>query len=292
MRTADEGRGEMHISRRTVFFGSLFAPAVLRAQENTENIIRTIEQRHGGRLGVSILNTQTGRRLDYRAEERFALCSTFKFLAVALALKRVDDQQDRLDRHISFSKNSLVPYSPITEKHTDDGMTLADICEAALTMSDNTAGNLILESFGGPGAVTAYARSIGDPVTRLDRNETSLNEAKPGDPRDTTSPSVMLQNLEKIVLADALSKPSREQLVTWLVSNKTGDKRLRAGLPENWRVGDKTGSGDNGSTDDIAVIWPSGRAPVIVAAYFTESTAPAETRNSILAEVGRAAASV
>jgi beta-lactamase class A len=254
--------------------------------------LAAIEQRYGGRLGVSIINTQNGNRLSHRSEERFPLCSTFKLLAVALVLKRVDDRQDSLDRRIVYSKESLVTYSPVTEKHVEDGMTLSELCEAALTLSDNTAGNLILETFGGPAALTAYARSIGDAHSRLDRNETSLNEATPGDPRDTTTPSAMLHNLDKIVLGDALSRTSRDQLIRWFVANRTGDKRLRAGLPKDWRVGDKTGSGSNGTANDIAVVWPKDRAPLLISAYYTQSVATAEERNSVLAEVGRIAAAV
>src|ERR1051326_5728822 len=155
------------------------------------------------------------------------MCSTFKLLAAAAVLKRVDQGQEKLDRRIVFAAKDLVTYSPITEKHVDDGMTLAEICEAAVTVSDNTAGNLILTSLGGPKGITNFARSLGDSMTRLDRFETELNEALPNDPRDTTTPLAMLGNVQKLVLGDALSPSSKEQLTQWLLGNKTGDTRLR-----------------------------------------------------------------
>jgi beta-lactamase class A len=159
-----------------------------------------------------------------------------------------------------------------------------------MTYSDNTAGNLILSSIGGPQGLTAFARSIGDNVTRLDRDEPTLNEAVPGDPRDTTSPSAMLKNIEKLVLGDVLSVASKEQLTKWLVGNKTGGARLRAGLPKDWRCGDKTGSGERGTTNDVGMVWPPSGKPVAVTIYLTETSAPPEKRNATLAAVGRAIA--
>jgi beta-lactamase class A len=171
-------------------------------------------------------------------------------------------------------------------------MTVGDICDAAITLSDNTAGNLMLDSFGGPAGLTGYMRSLGDSVSRLDRRETELNEAIPGDPRDTTTPLAMLDILHKTVLGNALSVSSREQLTAWLIANKTGDKRLRAGVPKGWRVGDKTGTGGNNATNDVGVIWPPGRAPLIVAAYYVEARGSDDERNAVLAEVGRLATAV
>jgi beta-lactamase class A len=187
----------------------------------------------------------------------------------------------------------LVTYSPVTEKHAGgDGLTVGELCDAAVTLSDNTAGNLLLGSFGGPAGLTAFMRSLGDGVSRLDRWETELNEAAPGDPRDTTTPLAMLGLLREAVLGNALSAPSRARLAAWLVANKTGDERLRAGVPAGWPVGDKTGTGENNATNDIAVIWPPGRAPIVVAAYYAEARAPAEERNAVLAEVGQLATAV
>jgi len=247
-----------------------------------------LERRHGGRLGVCVIDVGTGRRFEHRAAERFAMCSTFKVLAAALVLTRVDRGEERLDRRIVYAKERVVAYSPETEKHAgEEGMTLGEICKAGLTLSDNTAANLILESFGGPPALTRFARSLGDGVTRLDRIETILNEATPGDPRDTTSPAAMAEDLRKILLGDILSASSRDQLAGWMIANKTGDKRLRAGVPPGWPVGDKTGSGDHAATNDIAIIWPPGRQPIIAAVYFAESPEPAEARNAIFADIAR-----
>lgn len=280
------------ITRRTALAGSLLALPTLAgraAAQDASARLADLERRHGGRLGVAILDTQTGRRIEHRAGERFAMCSTFKAVAAALVLARVDRGEERLDRRVIFAKTDLVRWSPATEKHVGTGMTMADICEAAITLSDNTAGNLMLESFGGPAAFTAYARSLGDFTTRLDRIETALNEATPGDPRDTTSPAAMLGTMHNLLLGEALSGRSREQLIAWLVANKTGDRRIRAALPRDWRVGDKTGTGDNGAANDIAILWPPGRGPVLVAAYYAEAKATDEQRNAVLAEVGRMA---
>ncbi|MBX6742554.1 MAG: class A beta-lactamase [Acetobacteraceae bacterium] len=284
--------------RRVLAAPILAAPSLLSFRDaratagaDAAGRLAELEGRSGGRLGVAVLDTATGRRIGHRADERFPMCSTFKFLAVGFVLARVDRGQEGLDRRVTFTDRDLVTWSPVTQHRTGAaGMTIAELCEAALTLSDNTAGNLLLASFGGPAGLTAYARSLGDDVTRLDRFETALNEAIPGDPRDTTTPAAMLENLRRLVLGDALSGPSREQLTAWLLANRTGDKRLRAGVPKDWRVGDKTGSGDNGATNDIGVFWPPGRAPIIVTAYLAETPVPDEDRNAVLAEVGRIAA--
>ena len=257
--------------------------------EKLERDVAALEKEHGGRLGVAVLDSASGRRAAFRGDERFPMCSTFKVLAVAATLARVDSGKDELERCIRFEARDLVTYSPITKEHAGgDGMSLAELCEAAITVSDNSAANLLLANLGGPQGVTAYARSLGDTLTRLDRIEPDLNEAVPGDPRDTTSPAVMVANLRALTTASALSPASREHLVNWLVGNKTGGTRLRAGLPRNWRVGDKTGSGERGTANDVAVIWPSAnRAPVFVAAYLTGSPEDGEQRDATLAAVGR-----
>jgi len=288
------------ISRRTLLTGSMLAGTALSTTRGLaagwdtalQSAIATLEHRHGGRLGVAVLNTYGGKIVSHRGDELFPLCSTFKCLAAALVLSRVDANQENLSRKITYKKEDVVANSPTTEKHVGAGLTMAEICEAAITLSDNTAGNLMLDSFGGPAALTKYMRSLGDNVTRLDRRETALNEAVPGDPRDTTSPVAMLETLRKIVLGNALSDGSRDQLTAWLVANKTGGKRLRAGLPEGWKVGDKTGSGDNNTANDVAVLWPQSRAPVIVTAYYTGSKAGDDERNTVLADVGRFAAAL
>jgi beta-lactamase class A len=284
------------ITRRAALAGSLLALPTLAAPrvtaatpgENVSARLADLEGANGGRLGVAVLDVATGARSGHRVDERFAMCSTFKFLAAAFVLARVDRSQERLDRRITFTEKDLVAYSPVTKDRVGpSGMTVAELCEAAITLSDNTAGNLLLASFGGPAGLTTYARSLGDPVTRLDRIETDLNEATPGDPRDTTSPAAMLENMRRLVVGEALSGPGRVQLTAWLLANKTGDKRLRAGFAKDWRVGDKTGTGGHGTTHDIAIAWPPNGAPIIVAAYYAEAPAPLDQRNAVLESVGR-----
>jgi beta-lactamase class A len=282
--------------RRTFLAGLAVALAPLRAQaapsvEERLNLankrLAEIEERQGGRLGVFVRDTGTGATIEHRADERFPMCSTFKLLAAAAALKRVDEGAERLDRTIAFGPSDLLDYAPIAKAHAAEGaMTLGDLCAAAIDWSDNTAANLVLQAIGGPAGFTQFARSLGDNVTRLDRNEPSLNEATPGDPRDTTSPRATAEDMQKVLLGDALSDASRRQLQTWLIGDKVGDKRLRAGLPSSWRIGDKTGSGERGSTNTIAIIWPPERAPIIATVYYTESSAPMDARNAIHKEIG------
>ncbi len=290
------------ITRRRFFHGACltaigcgFAPSRARAAGGFSDTLAAalvkIEQESGGRLGVAALDTLTGARALHRADERFPMCSTFKLLAAGSILARVDAGRERLDRRVRFERGDLVEYSPITKDRVGGyGMSLAELCEAAITVSDNTAANLLLAAIEGPAGLTAYARALGDAVTRLDRIEPDLNEAIPADLRDTTSPAAMLANLHALVLGNALSAPSRDQLRDWLIANKTGDARLRAGLPGDWRVGDKTGSGGRGSTNDIGIAWPPQRAPIVIAVYLTETSKPDEQRNAALAAVGRAVA--
>jgi beta-lactamase class A len=257
----------------------------VNAADTIQSELARIERDSGGRLGVSILDA--GLRAGHRADERFPMCSTFKFLACSAVLKRVDEGRETLDRRIRIAASDLVPGSTFIKAPVGgNGMTWAEICEAAMTRSDNTAANLILKSLGGPPAVTAFARSIGDQMTRLDRTEPTLNEAIPGDPRDTTTPAAMLENMRKLLLGDALSATSKAQLTAWLVGNKTGDKRLRAGLP-GWRVGDKTGTGDHGTANDIGIVWPPGKEPILVTSYLTGASTSPERRNATIAAVGR-----
>jgi beta-lactamase class A len=287
------------IRRRELLIGSLVAAPLLSrsaalAQGRADRLreaLFALDRRHGGRLGVAILDSADGSIIAHRGEERFAMCSTFKFVAAAHVLARVDRGEESLDRRVNYSKADLVTYAPVTGKHVDTGLTVAELCDAAVTLSDNTAGNLLLDSFGGPQGLTRYMRSLGDEISRLDRRELELNEATPGDPRDTTTPVAMAQILRQTVLGAALSPASRQQLTSWLVANKTGDKRLRAGVPQGWRIGEKTGTGGRNTTNDVGVIWPPGRAPIVVTAYYAEANAPLPEREAVLAEVGRLATS-
>ena len=267
-------------------------PQAMRASIADQRLIdeiKRLETASGGRLGVCVLDTATGARHGQRGDERFPMCSTFKALAAAAVLAQVDAGKEQLSRRISYDASALVTYSPVTEKHVGDGMTLAEICDAAVTLSDNTAGNLLLAALGGPAGLTAFLRSLGDQFTRLDRNEPTLNEALPDDPRDTTTPNAMASTLQALVLGTkALSAPSREQLTAWLIANKTGDTRLRAGFAKGWRIGDKTGTGARGTNNDVAVVWPPNKAPIVIAGYLTGATVSATEQNAIWASVGRA----
>lgn len=280
------------IDRRvfTLAVAGLAAAGPVTAAESLEAAFTRIERESGGRLGVAVIDTGSGARSGHRADERFAMCSTFKFLAATAVLARVDAGKDKLDRRIPIEETALVEYSPLTKPHVGGEMTLEALCEAAMVVSDNTAGNLLLESLDGPAGLTAWVRTLGDAVTRLDRMEPALNEAVPGDPRDTTTPAAMAANLQKLVLGTMLPLPLRDKLTGWLVGNRTGDARLRAGLPRDWRVGDKTGSGERGTANDVGIVWPPDRAPVIVAAYLTECTAPPKARDATLAAVAKAVA--
>jgi beta-lactamase class A len=249
-----------------------------------------LEKRSGGRLGVAFLDAGSGRALDHRGDERFPLCSTFKLLATAAVLRRADLGAERLDRVINYGKADLVVYSPLTAAHAGaagGGMSIRALCEAAMTQSDNTAANLLLATLGGPAAVTRFARSVGDGVTRLDRTEPALNGAEAGDERDTTTPKAMVADLRSLLLGERLSVASRSLLIQWMIGCRTGSERLRAGTPSNWAVGDKTGAGDHGTTNEVAIAWPPGRAPVLVAAYLTGSPLTADEREAVLADVAR-----
>src|SRR6266496_1606197 len=252
------------------------------------NRILSIEERTGARIGVAALDTGSGKGLNYRSEERFPMCSTFKFLAAAAVLKRVDEKQDQLDRFIHYAAKDILEHAPVTKAHLKEGgMTLGALCEAAIAQSDNTAGNLLLEAIGGPAGLTNFARDVGDHVTRLDRKEPDLNSAIPGDDRDTTTPGSMLADMTRILTGDVLSRSSRRQLEDWLQRNKTGAAMIRVGIPTNWIIGDKTGRGANGATNDIAIMRPPDRAPVLLAIYSVGSTEPANDRAAAIAEVAK-----
>ncbi|KQT53427.1 class A beta-lactamase [Methylobacterium sp. Leaf456] len=282
------------ITRRRMMTSGLAALAVTlrggRAQAGAfEDILARIEGRSGGRLGVAVLDTASGELTGRRLDERFPLCSTFKTLAAAAVLARVDGGQESLDRRIVFEREALVPYSPVTEARVGgSGMSLAELCEAAVTRSDNAAANLLLRTLGGPAGLTAHLHAFGDRTTRLDRTEPTLNEAAPGDPRDTTSPAAMVRLLAGLTLGSALSQPSRDRLTGWLLANTTGGARLRAGLPPGWRIGEKTGTGENGTTNDAGVIWPPDGAAQVVAVYLTGSDRPLADREAALANVAKA----
>lgn len=281
--------------RRRALMRALPAPLVTAwslwphaAQAATRDRLRSLETTSGCRIGVAALHTGTGAQVAYRAQERFAFCSTFKVLSVSAILQRSAGEADLLQRPIAIAPADLVAYSPITAKHVGATLPMATLCIAALQYSDNTAANLIIRALGGPAAVTRFARSIGDTVFRLDRWETALNDAVPGDPRDTTTPGAMLRDLYRLALGDALGKPQQAMLINWMRGNAVGGNRIRAALP-GWQVADKTGSGDYGTTNDVGLAWQRGAPPVVLVVYVTQSTRKAPWRDDVVAAAARIA---
>lgn len=258
------------------------------ARADTPLRIDEMEAQLGGRIGLAAIDTNSGARLAHRGDERFAMCSTFKWMLAAAVLARNDQHHEGiLERHLSFGAKDLLAHSPVTERHVAEGsLAIVELCNAAVETSDNTAANALLKFIGGPAALTRYLRTIGDRTTRLDRVELSLNSNIPGDPRDTTTPNAMIATMQTILVGNALSVGSREMLLSWLKNCQTGLQRLRAGLPPTWIAGDKTGTGERGAANDNAIIWPPGRPPILIAAYLSDSHASPETLDAAHARIG------
>jgi len=270
---------------------TFLATSAVAEENDAATRIAAIEAQVGGRIGVAALDTTKSKQVDYRADERFPMCSTFKFLAAAAVLKRVDERKEKLERFVPYGAKEILEYAPVTKEHLKDGgMTLSALCAAAIEQSDNTAGNLLLNAIGGPVSVTNFVRTLGDRVTRLDRIEPELNSAIPGDERDTTTPAAICSDMQKLLLDDALSETSRRQLEDWLQRNETGGPMIRAGVPKNWIIGDKTGRGSNGATNDIAIMRLPGHAPILLAIYSVGSTATPNDRAAAIAEVAKISA--
>ncbi|WP_371476896.1 class A beta-lactamase [Kitasatospora sp. NBC_00315] len=285
---------ELRPSRRGVLAGAaataltVVLPARGRAfaqgtdAEGIVGRLRALEQAHSARLGAFAYDTVTGGTVLYRADELFPMCSTFKTIAVAAVLRDLDRDGEFLAGRIRYTEQDVTGsgYAPVTglPENLAHGMTVADLCAAAIEYSDNTAANLLLRELGGPDAVTRFCRSIGDGVTRLDRREPELNSAEPGRVTDTTSPRAIGRTYGRLVLGDALGARDRERLTGWLLANTTGGNRLRAGLPGDWSVADKTGTGDWGTTNDVGITRPPGRGPIVLAVLSTghEAAAPAD----------------
>ncbi|RNL87006.1 class A beta-lactamase [Halostreptopolyspora alba] len=241
-----------------------------------------LEQEFDARLGVYARDTGTDAEVTHRADERFAYASTFKPLACAAVLER--RSMAEMEETVTFGSEELVEYSPITEERVDTGMTLVEVCDAALRHSDNTAANLLFAELGGPEGLQEALEELGDDVTRVEREETALNEAEPGDIRDTTTPEAFAANLEKYVLGDTLPEGKRALLREMMVGNTTGDDLIRAGVPEEWEVGDKTGSPGYGGRNDIAVVWPADGEPIVLAVMSSRDEEDAEYDDALVAE--------
>lgn len=242
-----------------------------------------------GELGVAAIDTATGRTFGYREDQRFPMCSTFKAVLAAAVLARAETEPGLLDRRLALPKAVFVDWSPITGKHVDGELSVAQLCAATVQYSDNTAANVLLRAVGGPAGLTRYARALGDERFRLDRWETELNTATPGDERDTTTPLAMARTLQKLLLLDGLPPAGRSRLRDWMLGNTTGDTRIRAAVPAGWLVADKTGTGSYGSASDVAVVYPAGRAPIVLAVYTRRAARNAEARSDIIAQAARIA---
>jgi beta-lactamase class A len=296
---------ERNLSRRTLLSAlgggavCVAAPELTRAAARSmgERLV-SIERASGGRLGVFVLDTASGRSTGHRMDERFGLCSTFKLLLAVAVLREADAGRLSLDQHVTYTQRDLVPYAPVAEKHlSDGGMIVGALAEAAQVMSDNVAANLLLRLLGGPEGFTRILRELGDDVTRLDRYEPEMNFVPAGELRDTTTPRAVAATVSRALTGDVLRVVSRAKLIDWMVATRTGLRRLRAGFPQGWRAGDKTGTGSMlgmpNKHNDVAIVWPPGRAPCIVAAYLDARGHFEKNRaadDAVLADVGRAAA--
>ncbi len=284
------GESDFRLTRRALLGASaLLLPGAALAADGGYDVagrrITEMEKDLGLRIGLAALDTGNGNSIFYRENERALMCSTFKLVLVAATLQRVDAGHEQLDRVIHYQKSDLLDYAPETSKNLARGMSVKALCAAAITLSDNTAANLLFTGVGGPAGLTRFTRDLGDSRTRFDRIEGALNV--PDGDKDTTMPSAMLANLRDILLGDTLSVASRKQITDWMIACSTGLTRLRAGLPQGWRAGDKTGSG-SGQLNDLAILWPPGnRAPVLVCAY-TAGNKPGDARHDhALADIGK-----
>lgn len=284
----------IHLSRRAVLAVPLAALSVRQALGRTgfdavrlSGILAAVERENGGRLGVVAVNHATGAAIGHRANERFAMCSTFKFLVASLILSRADQSAERLDRRLAVTAADILPHSPRTEPNVGRTMSVAELCHAIMTVSDNAAANILLRALGGPQSITDHARSLGDTVTRLDRYEPELNIVAGDEVRDTTTPAAMADLIRKVALGRLLKDSSRKTLIGWMREASTGHSRLRAGLPADWVAGDKTGSGPNGEVNDIAAVWAPDGPGFAVAAYYVRPGRTTEENAAVLAQVGR-----
>lgn len=282
-------------TRRTILAGAgclvlngCSTPTAPSVQPDAARRIAEVERRIGGRIGVFAINEQKLTSIAYRYNERFAMASTFKLILAAMALKQAEAGRLRLDQRLGYTGADILPNSPATEAHVAEGaMTVEALCEAAVTVSDNTAANLLLDQVGGPEGLTNFIRACADHETRLDRRELELNENHPHDPRDTTTPMAMALLAERLLLREWLPKDAQQRLCNWLIAATPGVNRLRAGLPKDWRAGDKAGTGGNGAFNDVCIAWPPSKRPIIIASYMSESAAPSEAKAAAQAGIAR-----
>jgi beta-lactamase class A len=266
-----------------------------RADEHPDKALKRIGEHIGGRLGVHALDSQSGKRWGIDENSRYAMASTFKLPLAAALLWQVDRKAFTLDHSLVISGKDLLPTSPAVEAKLAagaDAMTVGELCAAVVMQSDNAAANVLLNGIGGPSALNAFFRTIGDEITRLDRKEPTLNTNLPGDMRDTTTPRAMVDSMLHIFTQDVLLIPSRALLIDWMIASRTGLDRVRAGLPKSWNPGDKTGTGENGAFNDLVIAYPPNRRPVFVAVYMSESQLPPKDLAAAHAEIGTLIAKV
>ncbi|AMM09125.1 Exo family class A beta-lactamase [Streptomyces albidoflavus] len=258
---------------------------------DAERRLAGLERASGARLGVYAYDTGSGRTVAYRPDELFPMCSVFKTLSSAAVLRDLDRNGEFLSRRIFYTQDDVdrADGAPETGKPENlaNGMTVEELCEVSITASDNCAANLMLRELGGPDAVTRFVRSLGDRVTRLDRWEPELNSAEPGRVTDTTSPRAMTRTYGRLVLGDALNPRDRRLLTSWLLANTTSGDRFRAGLPDDWTLGDKTGAGRYGTNNDAGVTWPPGRAPIVLTVLTTKTEQDAARDDGLVADAAR-----
>ena len=255
-------------------------------RQSTDLNFSELETKYDARIGVYILDTNDNREIAYKADERFAYCSTHKVLSVGALLQR--KSLDELDERRTYSAEEILLHSPITQAHIDDGMTVAEICEAALRVSDNTAANLVIEELGGVDAFRESLRAIGDDVTKPARLELDLNAFTPGNTDDTSTPRQLANDLKFYLLGDVLDEEKKSLLATWLSDNAITDKLIKAGVPKDWKVLDKSGAGiDYGTRNDIAVVYPPNRKPIVIAIMTRRNEANALFDDALIAEVAK-----
>ncbi|MGW4185213.1 Exo family class A beta-lactamase [Streptomyces albidoflavus] len=258
---------------------------------DAERRLAGLERASGARLGVYAYDTGSGRTVAYRADELFPMCSVFKTLSSAAVLRDLDRNGEFLSRRIFYTQDDVeqADGAPETGKPENlaNGMTVEELCEVSVTASDNCAANLMLRELGGPAAVTRFVRSLGDRVTRLDRWEPELNSAEPGRVTDTTSPRAITRTYGRLVLGDALNPRDRRLLTSWLLANTTSGDRFRAGLPDDWTLGDKTGAGRYGTNNDAGVTWPPGRAPIVLTVLTAKTEQDAARDDGLVADAAR-----
>lgn len=279
------------LSRRSLL-GLIAAAALADTADaaSAASTLKSIQKRVGGRLGVHVLDSQSGKRIGIDDGARFAMASTFKLPLVAALLWQVDHGAFPLEHTLPVSRAQLLPNSPVLEPRIAAGateMSVRDLCAAAITWSDNAAANVLLTGLGGPAGLTSFVRHLGDEVTRFDRIEPELNSNLPDDPRDTTTPRAMVDLLLHVFTQDAISLSSRALLIDWMTASRTGLERVRAGLPHNWQAADKTGTGANGAFNDLVITWPPERRPILIAVYMSGSTLDAKQLAAAHADIGK-----